>query len=159
MIIDKNLLSNLSDKAANSVRKRANYNFHKSADDLLHRMLNMLQPFSYVQPHKHEHPAKREAFIILKGRLLVVLFNDDGSIKQSAVLNRDNDVFGIEIAPGCYHTIVALENNTCVYEVKDGPYDMATDKQFAPWAPAENDPEAENYLKTLLSHPGLKERI
>lgn len=150
MIIDKTLLAQLSDKAANSVRKRANYNFHQSADDPLQRMLNLLQPYSYVQPHKHEHPDKREAFIILQGRLLVILFHNDGTIKQSIVLDRDKDIHGIEIPPKCYHTIIALENDTCVYEVKDGPYDVNNDKQFAPWAPAENESESSHYLQQLL---------
>jgi cupin fold WbuC family metalloprotein len=151
MIIDNNLLQRLTDKASKSARKRANYNFHEHADDLLQRMLNMLQPHSYVQPHKHENPAKREVFIILKGKLLVVLFEDDGMIKESTILNRDKEIFGIEIPPGCYHTIVALEKNTCVYEVKDGPYDITNDKQFANWAPAENDPESSTYLELLLT--------
>lgn len=150
MIIDNKLLSQLADKATNSVRKRANYNFHQSNDDLLQRMLNMIQPFSYVQPHKHQNPDKREAFIILQGRLLVVLFQNDGTIKQATILDRDKQVYGIEIPPHCYHTIVALQNNTCIYEVKDGPYDVSNDKQFAPWAPSENHTNSTVYLKQLL---------
>ena len=74
MIIDDKLIKPLTIKAANSVRKRTNYNFHKRNDDPLQRMLNVLQPGTYVQPHKHENPDKRETFIILQGRLLIILF-------------------------------------------------------------------------------------
>ncbi|TRX65762.1 WbuC family cupin fold metalloprotein [Carboxylicivirga sp. M1479] len=151
MIIDNSLLKQLSDKAVKSVRKRTNYNFHKNDDDLLQRMLNGIEPNSYVQPHKHENPDKREAFIILKGQLLVILFNDDGSIKQSSILNREKGIFGIEIPPGRYHTIIALEPNTCVYEVKDGPYNPHNDKHFAPWAPSEDEHcTALTYMKKLI---------
>jgi len=36
------------------------------------------------------------------------------------------------------------------YEVKPGPYDAATDKEFAPWAPREGDPGALEYLRLLV---------
>jgi len=151
MIIDHNLLNTIAAKAANSARKRMNYNFHKTSDDLLQRMLNILHPGSYVHPHKHQTPDKREAFIILKGRLLVVLFDDNGAETNRYILNRDDEVFGIEIPPRTYHTIVALEKDTCVYEVKDGPYDPEDDKYFAPWAPTEdNTNDANAYLNNLM---------
>ncbi|MBR8536410.1 WbuC family cupin fold metalloprotein [Carboxylicivirga sediminis] len=151
MIIDKKLLNTLSAKAVNSVRKRMNYNFHPTPDDPLQRMLNVLNPGSYVQPHKHESPDKREAFIILSGRLLVILFDKDGHIEEHCTLDHSKGIYGIEIPPGTYHTIVALEANTCVYEVKDGPYSPDDDKHFAPWAPAEGMiPESANYLNHLL---------
>ncbi|WP_289053624.1 WbuC family cupin fold metalloprotein [Carboxylicivirga marina] len=151
MIIDNTLLEHLSAKAVKTVRKRTNYNFHQTDDDLLQRMLNVIQPKSYVQPHKHQAPDKREVFIILQGQLLVILFNDDGSLKQTTILDRDKGVYGIEIAPECYHTIIALKANTCVYEVKDGPYNPDDDKTFAAWAPNEEDrTAAKAYLNTLI---------
>ena len=151
MIIDNKLLNRLSLKSLESSRKRTNYNFHRSDDDLLQRMLNVVQPGSYVQPHKHENPDKREAFVILKGRMLVVLFNDSGNIIEHHILDRNSDVYGIEISPGTYHTIVALEKDTCVYEVKDGPYNPDDDKHFADWAPSEEQTEeGQFYLKKLV---------
>lgn len=151
MIIDNKLLNRLSLKSLESSRKRTNYNFHRSDNDLLQRMLNVVQPGSYVQPHKHESPDKREAFVILKGRMLVVLFNDSGNIIEHHILDRNSDVYGIEISPGTYHTIVALEKDTCVYEVKDGPYNPNDDKHFADWAPSEEQiEEGQFYLKKLV---------
>ena len=151
MIIDNKLLNRLSLKSLESSRKRTNYNFHRSDNDLLQRMLNVVQPGSYVQPHKHESPDKREAFVILKGRMLVVLFNDSGNIIEHHILDRNSDVYGIEISPGTYHTIVALEKDTCVYEVKDGPYNPNDDKHFADWAPSEEQTEERQfYLKKLV---------
>jgi hypothetical protein len=46
------------------------------------------------------------------------------------------------LQPGIYHGFVALEPDTLIYEVKPGPWSAATDKSFAPWAPAEGDPGA-----------------
>jgi len=36
------------------------------------------------------------------------------------------------------------------YEVKPGPYLQANDKEFAPWAPREGDPDAARYLEELV---------
>ncbi|WP_439181542.1 WbuC family cupin fold metalloprotein [Carboxylicivirga taeanensis] len=155
MLIDDALLNTLSQNAKNSPRKRVNHNIHTSEDDLLQRMINVLQPGSYVRPHKHEQPAKREAFIILSGSLLVVLFDESGELANSYVLSRDKGNYGIEIPPGTYHTIIALEANTGVYELKDGPYDPVSDKHFASWAPPETDDAAADYLRLIIKKATL----
>jgi len=153
MIIDNNLLDEIGAEAAASARKRKNFNFHKSPNDPMQRMINVLHPNSYVQPHKHESPDKREAFILLKGRLLVILFADDGTITSRCILSRDDEVYGIEIPACTYHTIIALEQGTCVYELKDGPYAPEDDKHFAAWAPSEKEAkQAEVYLSQLMKN-------
>jgi hypothetical protein len=40
--------------------------------------------------------------------------------------------------------------DTLIFEVKQGPYDPKTDKDFAAWSPLEDAPEAELYLNSLL---------
>jgi len=136
--------------AAISERKRINYNFHKEMSDTLQRMLNVMNTNTYVQPHKHENPDKREVFIILTGKVLVVEFDDTGNITEHIFLDRDLGNYACEIAPGTWHTIICLENNSVVYEVKDGPYIPETDKQFANWAPTEGVEGCNNYKKRIV---------
>jgi cupin fold WbuC family metalloprotein len=147
--IDISLLESVSLRARNSARKRSNHNFHHEPADLLQRMLNAIEPGSYVQPHKHENPDKREAFFCLRGRLAVVEFDDEGNITAHTVLDPSAGTFGVEIAPRTWHTIFSLEPGSVAYEVKDGPYDPSIDKNFAPWAPEESDPDAIPYLEKL----------
>ncbi|MBN2166729.1 MAG: WbuC family cupin fold metalloprotein [Marinilabiliaceae bacterium] len=150
-IIDFELLNSLSLKAKGSTRLRKNLNFHNSDDDLLQRMLNAFEPYSYVQPHRHLKPAKREVFLILRGKLLVVVFDDTGGVKKYTVLDPIKGVFAVEIPVGQWHFVTSLETGTVVYEIKDGPYCAVDDKEFANWAPGENDIEAARlYLKQLL---------
>ena len=148
--IEKQFTDKYLHLAASSERKRTNYNFHKEMSDTLQRMLNVMNIDTYVQPHKHEKPDKREVFIILTGKVLVVEFDDVGKITDHIILNRELENYGCEIAPGNWHTIVCLENNSVLYEVKDGPYIQETDKQFAIWAPAEGDDSCENYNKAIV---------
>ena len=113
-------------------------------------MLNAIEPSTYVRPHKHENPDKVEAFVILKGKVLIVEFDDSGNIRASIVLSLNDGVYGVEIPPRTWHTIVSLEPETVVYEVKEGPYSPIDDKDFASWAPNENSKECDSYIKDLL---------
>lgn len=148
IIVDQTTLNKLSFEAKKIKRKRLNRNFHTSNYDMIQRMLNAIEPETYVAPHKHESPDKREVFIVLKGKMKIVLFNDNGEITKSIHLQK-NGVLLVEIPPKTWHTVISLQAGTVYYEVKDGPYDVTNDKIFAPWAPAEDDITSVEYLKEL----------
>ncbi len=153
--IDNQLLNTLSEKAKTAPRLRTNHNFHQTAADPLNRMLNAMEPGTYVQPHKHENPDKREAFLLLRGKILVVSFDDVGTVKDHVLLDPQTGNFGLEIPPRTYHTLICLEAESVLYELKDGPYDVTNDKIFAAWAPAEGSSEAAAYNRQLLGQLGL----
>lgn len=143
------LLDELSQKAMNSPRKRLNHNFHDDLADPINRMLNALEPGTYIQPHRHKNPDKREVFIVLRGTLVVVFFDDSGTPTDFVLLNRDKGNYAVEIPVGAWHTLISLESGSVVYEVKDGPYLPLSDKNFASWAPKEGDPGCDEYLVRL----------
>src|SRR5690606_18827345 len=130
--------------------------FHLHSQDLMQRMLNAMEPGTYVQPHKHERPDKREVFILLTGRVLIVEFNTKGEIHDHVILDHKLGVFAVEIPPRVYHTIVSLKSGSVVYELKDGPYDEKVDKGFASWAPEENSVGTQDYLQNLLNSLCIK---
>jgi cupin fold WbuC family metalloprotein len=99
--IDQVLIRPISEQATSSARKRKNYNFHHSAKDPLHRMLHGMEPGTYVQPHKHEDPDKREAFIILKGKVAAIEYSDSGEITDYIILDPETGNFGVEFIPRC----------------------------------------------------------
>lgn len=132
-----------------SPRQRVIQPFHRSEGDRLQRMFNAVQPASYVRPHRHLEPPKAEAWILLRGSVAFFTFEDDGRIRDILRLAHDGEAFGVDLIPGVYHTFIALEADTVIYEVKDGPYVASTDKSFAPWAPAEGAPEVPAYMQRL----------
>ncbi len=154
--IDKNTTTALSKEAVNSARKRKNLNYHTDLSDTLQRMLNAIEPYSYVHPHKHEDPDKREAFLVLTGKGLVMEFDETGNIVQWTLVGPETGVFGVEIAARVYHAIWALEPGTVIYEVKDGPYLVANDKNFATWAPKEGSPGCIEYMNAIFEKLNLK---
>src|SRR5512133_1830363 len=115
-IVSKELLDELSLKAAASPRKRLNHNFHDDLGDPINRMLNAFEPGTYIQPHKHENPDKREVFIVLRGSLVVVFFDNSGTPVDFILLDPKKGNFAVEIPAGAWHSLFALESGTVVYE-------------------------------------------
>lgn len=150
-IVSPELLNEVTQKAKNSQRGRMNHNFHDDLADPINRMLNAFEPLTYIQPHKHENPDKREVFILLRGSLVVVFFDNLGNATDFVLLNRDKGNYAVEIPAGVWHSLFALESGSVAYEVKDGPYLPMNDKNFASWAPKEGDSGCEEYLKNLTN--------
>jgi cupin fold WbuC family metalloprotein len=148
--IDSQLIQSISEQAQSSPRKRKNYNFHKVLSDPFQRLINAIEPYSYIQPHKHENPDKREVFFILRGRMVVVEFDDYGNIADHIVLDAKEGNIAVEIPERTWHCIISLEKGSVSYETKDGPYDPNDDKNFAEWAPKEGDKNCKEYIDNIL---------
>ena len=149
-LIDEALLDATLARAQRAERGRIIHNFHPSLDSSVHRFLNAWTRGSYAAPHRHLKVPKPESFVVLRGELALFVFDDAGAITSTHILGRDGLV-GIDLEPGLWHTVTALTDTAVVYEVKAGPYDAATDKEFAPWAPREGEPAAAAYLVGLIN--------
>jgi cupin fold WbuC family metalloprotein len=149
LLIDQALLDTLSLEAKVASRRRKNRNFHRSDSELAHRLLNAIEPGSYVAPHRHLDPAKDETMIVLRGELGVVLFDEQGQIVQTALLAADGMCCGINIPHGIYHSVLAGQPGTVFFEAKAGPYLPLGQAERAPWAPAEGEPAAIAYVRRL----------
>lgn len=155
LTVDRKLLDSLSAKARQSERKRTIFKFHKTDSDNIHRMLNAMEPDTYIPPHKHENPDKREAFWVLRGKIALVIFDDDGSVREYTVLSPETGNYGAELPARTWHCLICLQTNSVAYEVKDGPWNPENDKHFAPWAPNEGDEIALDYMYSLMSDLNL----
>lgn len=148
--IDEELIARVTEGALQSPRRRMNFNFHSSPGDNPHRFLNVMLRGTYVQPHRHLNPPKSEAFLALRGAGCAVTFDDTGKVVERHYIGDGYPALGVDIGAGVWHTVVALSDVFVCYEVKPGPWDLATDKEFAAWAPVEGARETERYLSGIL---------
>jgi cupin fold WbuC family metalloprotein len=149
-LISQQLIAALTETAKGAPRRRTNHNFHKTLDENPNRFLNVMLRGSYFTPHRHANPPKPESFLVLKGGVVCVIFDNAGTIAETHHLGEGGS-YGVDVAAGVWHTIVVLSETAVCYEVKPGPYVMATDKEFAPWAPKEGDPGCSAYLEELTA--------
>jgi cupin fold WbuC family metalloprotein len=150
-IINQTQLDQLSAEAAQNPRLRKNLNIHPSDDFCCHRLFNAVEPGSYIPPHRHIDPVKDETFVIIRGRLGVIMFDDGGRIVKTALLSEGGEVVAADIPHGAFHAAVSLETGTIFFEAKAGPYRPLTDQEKAHWAPQDGTPEAAVYREFLES--------
>ena len=120
MVIDKELLDKVSAMAKSSERLRMNHNFHESLDAKAQRLLNALEPGTMLPIHRHLHTA--ETYILLRGRIKVIFYNEVKEVTDVFDIDPLNGKYGVHIPKGQWHTLEVLENDTVIFEVKDGPY-------------------------------------
>jgi len=149
--IDLDLIERKAYDARRSTRQREIHAFHEGDADPLQRMLNALQPGSYIRPHRHLDPPKSESLVVLQGTLAYLSFHDDGIPDDDSflLLERERGVYGCDIRPRVWHAIFALVPDTVVFEAKPGPYSPTSDKDFAAWAPPEGHSAAPAYLAAI----------
>ena len=146
------LLANLSTEARQAPRRRRNFNFHTDDTAPCQRLLNAIEPGSYIAPHRHLDSTKDETLVLLRGRLGLILFDESGNVTAHEVLDTTGARIGVTIAAGTFHTLVALEPESVFFEAKAGPYRPLAEEERATWAPAEGEPAAAAYLAALYRH-------
>lgn len=119
MIIDKETLAELFAQAEASPRKRMNFDLRTSTNDNSQRMLNALLPGTEVPIHRH--PSSNENVLLLCGKLIEVIFDDEGNETERIHLDPTLGNFGCVVPAGAWHTVEVLEPSI-IYEGKDGKY-------------------------------------
>ena len=144
-------LAGLRAAAGASPRQRAHRELHAGgASALAQRFLVGFARGSYFRAHCHTEPHKTELTAALHGSCEVLLFDETGALQQRQRLGGAGAAL-VQIPPRTWHAIAATDDFAVILEVKQGPYDAATDKCFADWAPPEGDPRAaacEHWLRT-----------
>ncbi len=142
--IDQHLFDQVALEAQQIPRLRLNHNFHQESD-LVQRFLNVLQPGSYVRPHRHrrEQPGGGfECFLVLQGSIGLLLFDRNGQVIGMEELGAAGPTRGIELAGDQFHSLVALSSDSVLFELKQGPYRPSADKDFLKGFPLEGTAEA-----------------
>ena len=120
MVVDNEILDELSTKAKENPRLRCNLDLRNSADDQSQRMLNALEPGTVLPIHRHL--ASSETVIILRGRIRWLFYDEQGRITESTELWSDGDVRMLNVEKGRWHSLECLESGSVLFEAKDGPY-------------------------------------
>ena len=120
MIINSEILDDLTAKAKGSERLRMNYDLRTSSGDTSQRMLNALEPGTVVPVHRH--PSTAETVIIVRGKVKEILFDECGNVAQEILMEVGGDCPVLQIPAGQWHSIEALESGTVIFEAKDGAF-------------------------------------
>jgi cupin fold WbuC family metalloprotein len=132
-----------------SDRLRIVYPVQRNQKAEVQRLLNFMQPGTYVRPHRHPMPHATESIVVLKGKLRFFTFDADGNRLTDDIVRSGITAGMLDIEPGVWHSFLVLEKDTIIFECKKGPYNADTDKEFAGWAPEEGTDESRNWMKMM----------
>lgn len=157
-IFSTEYLNDLANQAKDSPRKRQHRNIHQSYQEACQRLFNAIEPGSYIRPHRHAADPRDELLVAVRGQMALVTFDELGTIagvlRFGSEKHGPNMAAGAELSANTWHTVIALEPNCVLLEVKAGPFDPNQPKDLAPWAPEEGTPSAQVYLSQLVGKVG-----
>lgn len=119
MIIDKQVLDELSNKAEESPRLRCNLDLRNSDQDQSQRMLNAIEPGTVMPIHRHRHSS--ETCVCIRGHFVEYFYDENGTLTHTIDMLPGGTILNIE--KGQWHSLKCLESGTILLEAKDGPWE------------------------------------
>lgn len=119
-LINEDLLNEVTLQAKESPRLRMNHNLHDSLEAKAQRLLNALEPGTVLPVHRHPNTA--ETYILLRGKIKVMFYNDRKEMTENILLDPMAGGYGVHIPANQWHALEVMESGTVIFEVKDGPY-------------------------------------
>ena len=141
-------LDQLKEDAASAKRRRSHLNVHAELDASVQRLFIATQPDTYMRPHRHPEAHKWEFFIVLQGKIDLLVFDDQGALLQRTAMSGEQ-TRAVEVPPGTWHAYVCMEAGTLALEIKEGEYLPTREQDFAAWSPDESSAHAAGFLEQM----------
>ncbi len=138
--LDNTLFSSVGDKAMKSPRRRMHYDLRTQAfepltadgicnwHDTSMKMLNVMMKDTVIPIHRHNDT--NEVVIILAGAGDEVEYTEDSAsgdlVETSRIHLEVGECQGVVVGRAVWHTFIPTEDNTVIFEAKDGAYDPIT---------------------------------
>lgn len=118
MIINDELLDELTDKAKNNPRLRLGMDLRNTPEDKSQRMLNALEPGTVMPIHRHKETS--ETCVCIRGHFEEYFYDEKGNLTDTIDMVPGGVVLNIEA--GQWHSLKCFESGTVLLEAKDGVY-------------------------------------
>lgn len=145
--VDQATIDMLLDAAATEPKRRARLNLHNDDADLIHEMIIAFRGDSLNMPHRHV--GKSESMHVLRGRVDVVMFDDEGNETQRTRLygrrrwadpgEWHSQPYVFRMNAPLWHTVIPVDDYVVVHETTNGPFVPGQNMEIPPWAPAESE--------------------
>lgn len=119
MLIDTQLLDSVSAQAEQESKLRKIQALHLSPEANSQRMIHAMEPGVQMPIHRHKH--MDQSYIILRGRIRVMFYDDLGDVTQDFILCNTEGNYGLNIPMGQWHSLEVQEPNSVLFEANDGP--------------------------------------
>ncbi len=111
----------MTTQAKASPRLRMNLDLRNTPNDPSQRMLNALEPGTVMPIHRHQNTS--ETVVVLRGKVKWLYYNDKGEITETYIVSSGNDLIGLSVPKGQWHSLECLESGSVILECKDGAWE------------------------------------
>jgi len=149
-IVDPEWIERLKRVALQSPLRRSRLCLHRSEDDTLHEMIIALARDCLFQPHCH--PIKSESFHMIAGRLVIVIFKEDGTPSRSLLLSPPGQggVICYRLCIPAFHAVLPIDDVVVFHETTNGPF-VKNEAILAEWSPKSPDELRSFLVKSALA--------
>lgn len=133
--VTQKFVDKLIQKAINHSKKKYRYCLHQQTNSTLHEMLLVTTREDAKYPDKHIETT--ESNIVLRGKLLVILFGEEGEIQKAFILEPEG-LFYYRCRKNQFHMTIPLTEVAVYIEIKEGPF-TENSNTFPLWAPDRNN--------------------
>lgn len=123
-------LDELTVQAQLSQRLRVHHNLHEELSDPVQRLAVAMEPGTLILPHRH--PQTWEILLPLRGRFIVLVFDDAGKVLERTMLGTECAL--LELPPNTWHAVLSMDHGGVIFEVKRGPYIPLGEDDIASWS-------------------------
>ena len=120
MVIDKQILDDLTAQAKASPRLRMNFDLRNGPEDGSQRMLNALEPGTEMPIHRHH--GSSETVVILRGKIRWFFYDENGKETERVTLDANGEPRMLNVEKDRWHSLECLESGSVLFESKDGAY-------------------------------------
>ncbi len=126
MIIDNNILDELTAQAKASPRLRMHYDLRNSPEDNSQRLLNAIEPDTVMATHRHNDTS--ETVVCIRGHFEEYLYDGKGKLIETVDMMPGGVV--LNVPSGQWHNLKSLESGTILLSVKDGKSKPLSDDEI-----------------------------
>jgi cupin fold WbuC family metalloprotein len=146
-------IERLKRTALNSPLRRARLCLHTSDEDTLHEMIIAIARDCLFPPHRH--PSKSESYQMIDGRMVLIIFDDQGVPQRSLLLTPHGrgGLVCFRLGAPAFHAVLPLDETVVFHEATNGPFRKG-EAVLAPWAP-----QQENELRSFLENAAIASGI
>lgn len=125
MKLNEELFLQLASKAAKLPRLRLAYDLRDSSNEGCQRMLNVLQPGTKTQIHRHRNSS--ETVLCIYGSAIERFYDEDGNETECVIIKAGSTMPGVVVETGRYHSLESTDEIGVVCGFKSGNYEPMAD--------------------------------
>ena len=153
LFVNHEMIERIKHESLKSSRHMARLLMHLSHEDKVQEMLIAMQRECVVTPNRSV--GKSESLQIIEGRLLLVIFDENGNIvKQEEMApfgSNSPTIYRLNSAP--WHTMIPITEMVVVHETLQGPFENSTEP-LPNWVPSNAD-NMKYFMQEILVNAGV----